>query len=57
MEKYTIEDIKNLENISISIIGQIESDYRELKESDGNKSDSLKKIQEILNKENDVCQR
>lgn len=48
MEKYTIEDIKNLENIGISIIGQIDSDYRELRENDKNKADSLKRIQEIL---------
>ena len=48
MEKYIIEDIKSLENIGISIIGQIESDYRELRESDKNKADNLKRIQEIL---------
>ena len=50
MEKYTTEDIKNLENIAVSIIGQIESDYRELEKNDKNKSDSLKKIQEIIKK-------
>lgn len=48
MEKYKIEYIKNIENIGISIIGQINSDYSELKENDKNKADSLKRIQEIL---------
>ncbi len=48
MEKYTIEDIKNLENIGISIIGQIENGYHELRKDDENKSDRLKRIQEIL---------
>ncbi|MDE6091780.1 MAG: hypothetical protein K2F73_06295 [Ruminococcus sp.] len=48
MEKYTIDDIKNLENIGMSIIEQIESDYRELEKNDRSKADRLKSIQEIL---------
>ncbi|MDE5771650.1 MAG: hypothetical protein K2I06_08520 [Ruminococcus sp.] len=49
-KKYTIEDIKSLENIGFSIIGQIENDYCELEKNDKNKVDRLDMIREILNK-------